>query len=207
MSASDACGCLTTTRARWATAAAFCGGFTKRQNGTNSARYSKASGYSTAFAGSLTTAFLIRGVGFSAAEVGAINKVRVPEVGSVVSQGERAWTLVASDNKTVDMLSPVDGTIVEVNDRSARDPRYVTHDPYGAGWLLKIKSSRLAANTKQLLTGGMAKRWIEESCNALCTVNPELGPVSLDGGAPMSGMLRALDPDNWDQVAKTFFLS
>ena len=139
--------------------------------------------------------------------VGPINRVRVPPVGANVSQGEKAWTLVASDAKTVDMLSPVDGVVLEVNDRSARDPRYVTNDPYGEGWLLKIKASRLAANTRQLLSGNMARRWIEEACNTLCTVSPELGPVSLDGGAPVSGMLRAIDPEHWDDVAKTFFLA
>jgi glycine cleavage system H protein len=139
--------------------------------------------------------------------VGAINAVDLPAVGSVLTQGDRAWTLVASDAKTVDMVSPVDGTVLEVNDRTACDPRQVTHDPYGAGWLLRVRGSRLAANARQLLSGGLAKRWIEESCNTLCTVSPELGPVSLDGGAPVSGMLRAIDPDNWDQLAKTFFLS
>jgi glycine cleavage system H protein len=139
--------------------------------------------------------------------VGPINAVRLPEVGSAVSQGEKAWTLVAGDSKTVDMVSPVDGVVVAVNGQTARDPRYLTHDPYGDGWLLKIQSSRLAANARQLLSGGMAKRWIEEACNTLCTVSPELGPVSLDGGAPVSGMLRAIDPEHWDQTAKTFFLS
>lgn len=139
--------------------------------------------------------------------VGAINAVQLPEVGTGLSQGERGWTLVASDARTIDMVSPVDGTVLEVNDQAARDPRCVTHDPYGAGWLLKIKSSKLAANTRQLMSGGLARRWIEESCNTLCTVSPELGPVSLDGGAPVSGVLRELDPEHWDQLARTFFLS
>jgi glycine cleavage system H protein len=138
--------------------------------------------------------------------VGALRAVRLPDVGAALVQGEKAWTLVASDAKTVDMVSPVDGLVLEVNAGAAGDPRPLAQDPYGEGWLLKIKPSRAAANARQLLSGSMARRWVEETCNALSTLSPEMDAVSFDGGAPVAGMLSAVDPQHWDETAKRFFL-
>ena len=49
---------------------------------------------------------------FAAKLVGPLSRISLPAVGAAVGQGEMAWRMVADDGKTVDMLSPVDGTIV-----------------------------------------------------------------------------------------------
>jgi len=139
--------------------------------------------------------------------VGPVRTIDLPEPGAAITQGERAWTLAGDDGKTVDMLAPVDGTIVEVNRRALESPAAAAADPYGDGWLLKIRPSRPAVNLKQLLAGSMARRWTEDSWESLLRLNPEVGPVSVDGGQPVSGMARAADPEYWDQVAREFFLT
>jgi glycine cleavage system H lipoate-binding protein len=53
--------------------------------------------------------------------VGKASEIRLPEVGEKLGQGEKAWSL-ASDSKSVDMLSPVDGTVVAVNDEVLSSP-------------------------------------------------------------------------------------
>jgi glycine cleavage system H lipoate-binding protein len=144
---------------------------------------------------------------FSQKLVGEVSAIRLPEVGARLSQGEKAWSLV-SDSKTVDMLSPVDGMVVAVNPHVLASPGHLNRDPYGDGWLLRMRAPRLAANLKQLLSGGLAKRWMEEVCeNLRMMMDPDLGRVYADGGLPIHGMARGLNPSRWDEVARTFFLT
>lgn len=139
--------------------------------------------------------------------VGRVSAITLPKVGSRVGQGEKGWSL-ASDAKSVDMLSPVDGTVVAVNEAVLASPESLNLDPYGEGWLLKVRAPRRTANVKQLLSGTLAKRWMEDVCeNLRAMMSPDLGRVYQDGGLPIQGMARGLDPANWDQVARTFFLT
>jgi len=139
--------------------------------------------------------------------VGKVSAIVLPEVGSRIAQGEKGWSLV-SDGKSVDMLSPVDGVVVAVNDKALASPDGINRDPYGDGWLLKVRAPRLAANARQLLSGSLAKRWMEEVCDNLRgMMEPSLGRVYQDGGVPVDGMARNLNPERWDQVARSFFLT
>lgn len=131
----------------------------------------------------------------------------LPAVGTPVSQGERAWALV-SDGRSVDMLSPVDGTVVAVNEKVLAEPDVLDRDPYGEGWLVKVRASRIAANAKHLLKGSLAHRWIEEACEGLqAAMTPDLGRVYQDGGLPVSGMAKSIDPARWDAIARRFLLT
>lgn len=139
--------------------------------------------------------------------VGRVSAIALPEVGSRVGQGEKGWSLV-SDSKSVDMLSPVDGIVVAVNTGVAASPERLSREPYGDGWLLKVRAPRPTANVKQLLSGTLAKRWMEEVCGRLqAMMTPDLGRVYQDGGLPIDGMARGLDPAHWDEVARAFFLT
>lgn len=139
--------------------------------------------------------------------VGRVSALALPAVGAQVGQGEKGWSLV-SDSKSVDMLSPVDGTVVAVNDRVMAAPETVNPDPYGDGWLLKVRAPRLTANVKQLLSGSLTKRWMEEVCEDLrARITPDLGQLYQDGGLPIEGMARGLESEKWDEVARAFFLT
>lgn len=138
--------------------------------------------------------------------LGRMEAIQLPELGSFVRQGEPAWTL-RSDSKSVNMLSPVDGTVVAIN-QNASSVAAGDCDPYDGGWLFKVKSPRLAANEKTLLHGVLARRWMEESCAALRgRMDPELGRVYQDGGLPVAGMARSIEPVSWDELARSFFLT
>jgi hypothetical protein len=106
------------------------------------------------------------------------------------------------------MLSPVDGTVVAVNERAKANPDILSSDPYGDGWLLRVRVPRFKANSTGLLSGKVARRWMEEVCRELSGgISPELGLLAQDGGLPVEGMARSLDPVNWDKVARKFFLT
>jgi glycine cleavage system H lipoate-binding protein len=139
--------------------------------------------------------------------VGPLDALELPRVGSALRQGEPALGLVA-DAKRVAVLSPVDGPVVAVNEEALRTPAGVREDPYGRGWLLRVKPERWRANASQLLSGGLARRWIEEVAERLRgELSPALGVALQDGGQPVDGIAKELLPHAWDELARRYLLS
>lgn len=75
--------------------------------------------------------------------------VEVPEVGKALSKGGAA-AVVESVKAASDVYSPLSGEVVAANDSLGSSPELVNSDPYGAGWLFKLKPSN-AAELQQLL--------------------------------------------------------
>jgi glycine cleavage system H protein len=71
-------------------------------------------------------------------ELHEIVMVELPAVGTTVKMGEVFGT-VDSVKATSDLFAPIDGEIVEVNEKLEEAPELVNNDPYGEGWLLVIK--------------------------------------------------------------------
>ena len=139
--------------------------------------------------------------------VGPLAAVDLPRVGTTIEQGTPGWQLKV-DSKSVPMISPITGRVLEINEAALSDPGTVNSDPYGHGWLLKVESPRLAANTKQLLAGRAARDLMASSWDDLSTMlSPAVGAVMHDGGAPINGFARALDEENWDAIARRFLLT
>jgi glycine cleavage system H lipoate-binding protein len=139
--------------------------------------------------------------------VGRIDAVDLPHAGARVSQGEKGWTLTA-DSRIIPMISPVDGEVVAVNAAALRHPGVINADPYGSGWLLKVKATKLSANSRNLLSGNVARRMVEEALNGIRLQSGEsLGIVYQDGGVPVSGMAKALYGEEWDGAVRELFLT
>jgi glycine cleavage system H protein len=66
--------------------------------------------------------------------------VETPKVGRSVKKGE-ACCVVESVKAAFDIYAPVSGEIVAVNADAAKNPALVNSEPYGKGWLFKIKAS------------------------------------------------------------------
>ena len=62
----------------------------------------------------------------------------LPDVGDHVFEGD-SFGEVESVKAVSDLYSPVDGEVTAVNDKLVNDPSGVTSDPYGEGWLIKVK--------------------------------------------------------------------
>ncbi len=91
--------------------------------------------------------------------VGSIQAIKVPAAGATVGQGEKGWTLQV-DGQDVDMLSPVDGKVVAVNDKVLANPQLAKTDPYGEGWLVAVKADEGTDITK-LLTWEQYQKHLE----------------------------------------------
>lgn len=75
--------------------------------------------------------------------------VEVPEVGRSLKQGD-ACAVVESVKAASDVYAPVAGTVVAVNDALAQAPELVNQDPYGKGWIMRLKPSEALASADLL---------------------------------------------------------
>ena len=75
---------------------------------------------------------------FGQNELAEIVYIDLPDLGTEVLQGSPFGTIEAM--KTVaELISPASGEVLEVNETLESDPRQVNIDPYGDGWMIKIK--------------------------------------------------------------------
>jgi glycine cleavage system H protein len=80
---------------------------------------------------------------FAQDELGDIVYVEQPKVGDTVTQNEQ-FGVVESVKTVSDLYSPVSGEVVEVNDEVSSSPELINKEPYGAGWIVKVKTSDAA---------------------------------------------------------------
>lgn len=81
--------------------------------------------------------------------LGDLVYVETPEVGQQITAGEQAG-VVESVKTASDIHAPVSGTVVEINANLEDDPDFVNDDPYGKGWIYKIKPDNMADVEKLL---------------------------------------------------------
>jgi glycine cleavage system H protein len=97
--------------------------------------------------------------------IGRASFIDLPRVGAFLKQGEKGWKM-GGESISLDVLSPVDGEVLAVNDRALQDPQAVNRDPYGSGWLLKVRVPKTEDNTVHLLSGEPAEAWMKETVEA-----------------------------------------
>jgi glycine cleavage system H protein len=84
--------------------------------------------------------------------LGEVVYVDLAGAGREVRRGEALGSLEA-EKMVRPVPAPVSGTVVDVNDAVLAAPRLLNSDPYGGGWLFKIRATRWAAECHELLHG------------------------------------------------------
>jgi len=100
---------------------------------------------------------------YAQSELGDIVYVELPSKGSQVVAGEEFGT-VESVKAVSEIFSPISGEVLEVNAGLAAKPETINKDPYGDGWLLKIKLAD-AKDLDSLMTAAEYRKYIEEEAN------------------------------------------
>ncbi len=77
---------------------------------------------------------------YAQSELGDVVFVELPEVGSTISKGDTFGTIEAV-KAVADLFAPVSGEVIEVNEKLGAEPETVNKDPYGEGWMIKVKIS------------------------------------------------------------------
>lgn len=86
---------------------------------------------------------------YAANALGDIVYVELPKAGSTIEQFGNVG-VIESVKAVSDLFTPMSGEVVEVNGALENDPAAVNREPYGAGWLLKLRLSN-SGETKSLL--------------------------------------------------------
>lgn len=77
---------------------------------------------------------------YAVEQLGDVVFVDMPEVGRQINKGD-IFGAIESVKAVSDLYSPVSGEVIEVNGELDANPALINDDPYGEGWLIKLKLS------------------------------------------------------------------
>ena len=80
---------------------------------------------------------------YAQGELGDIVYIELPKVGAKFGQHDVFGTIEAV-KAVSELFSPIAGEIIAINDRLDKEPALVNSDPYGAGWMIRIKPSNVS---------------------------------------------------------------
>src|SRR5579863_10074393 len=144
---------------------------------------------------------------FASKLIGKIESIALPQRGRWVRQGQKIWTIFR-DGKSVDMVSPIEGTVTAINEAVMKDPELARKDPYGEGWLLTVQAPDSKINFRNLMGGTLARLWTESSALHLQSRMPmAVGALAQDGGVAVDDITAHLPDEDWATLTKEFFLS
>jgi hypothetical protein len=136
-----------------------------------------------------------------------VERITLPQRGQWIRQGQKVCT-IHRDGAAVDMVSPIEGSVADINEAIVRNPELANKDPYGEGWLITVQSPDAKTNFRNLLGGALARWWTEESASRLQRKMPMmLGALAQDGGVAMDNVTVHMPDQDWAALAKEFFLS
>ncbi len=146
---------------------------------------------------------------FAAKLLGKVDHINLPQRGQWIRQGQKIWT-VHRDGVKVDMVSPIEGSVADINDAALREPGLARKDPYGEGWLVTVQSPDAKTNFRNLLGGALARWWMEEASGRLQKRIPAfamVGAVAQDGGVAVGNLTADMKDQEFAEIAKEFLLS
>jgi len=98
---------------------------------------------------------------FAQDALGELVHYEAPDVGSTVSK-DASYGEVESVKAVSDLISPLSGEVLEVNQKVVDAPETVNDDPYGDGWLIRIRMST-PGERDQLLSVGEYRKVLEDA--------------------------------------------
>ena len=92
-------------------------------------------------------------------ELGDVVFVELPQVGTQLDMGDELGS-IESVKAVSELFSPVGGEVVEVNEKLADKPELVNTDPYGDGWMIRIKLTD-ATEADELMSAEEYEEYVE----------------------------------------------
>jgi glycine cleavage system H lipoate-binding protein len=133
--------------------------------------------------------------------------IEVPERGQWIRQGQRIIAM-RHDGEALELVSPMEGMVVQVNEKVLQEPGLAQRDPYGEGWLLMVNAPDAKTNFRNLLQGSVAKRWMAESAAALrAAFTSQALATAQDGGVATNDLGTQLPPEQRTRLEAELFLT
>jgi len=144
---------------------------------------------------------------FASKLLGKVDKILLPQRGQWIRQGQKLLSLERNGVK-VDMVSPIEGSVNEINEALAQNPEMAHQDPYGEGWLVSVQAPDAKTNFRNLLGGALARGWMEKAATRLRRRMPQFaGALAQDGGVAVDDLSTAIGEPELVELAHEFFLS
>ena len=141
---------------------------------------------------------------FALKVLGEADALDLPLIGKELDQSKAGWGLKRKDN-LADVLSPVDGVIMEVNSKVRENPRLANNEPYGDGWLFMVRTPDVKGTMNKLMVDQDSLSWINEEVSQLETMIEEVaGPLAADGGYLANDVYGNLPDLGWKNLTQKF---
>jgi len=144
---------------------------------------------------------------FGARLAGKVDAITLPKRGQWLRQGQKFATLERA-GRHVDLVSPVEGEVTDVNEKLITEPAAANMDPYGQGWFVSVLSPELKVSFRNLLNGSLARKWMTDAAQQLQMRLPAMaGAVAQDGGLAVRDITPEIPSVKWDEITREFFLT
>ena len=104
------------------------------------------------------------------------------------------------------MRSPITGRVIEKNEMVLNNPSLMNSSPYGDGWVLKVRPSKISVQLRNLFTGRDASRWQDSEraeLGRLFSGTPAL--MYQEGGVLLRNLADRCSDEEWNAIARQFF--
>jgi glycine cleavage system H protein len=140
--------------------------------------------------------------------IGAVEKVTLPSEGDIVAPAVAEISLGVRGH-SLHLSSPMRGNVVETNLDLLKDPSLIHKDPYGMGWLVRLKAREDDGDAWGKYTVRKPLEWLKDQASLVrdfLVMNSQQGePVTMqEGGLPMDGVLQNFNEGVWRDFGRTF---
>jgi len=143
---------------------------------------------------------------------GEVRLTGLRTAGTYIKKGEQL-ALIEQGGKQLKIYSPVSGTITDTNAGLVESPEILNTDPYGMGWVCKVKPTEWKTETNGYYLADDAVIWVKNEldrfkdflAHSVTRYSPETAMVVLqDGGEFCDNPLRELPDEVWQDFQKSF---
>jgi glycine cleavage system H lipoate-binding protein len=136
--------------------------------------------------------------------LGRADAFDLPLMGKELDKDRAGWGLKRKDH-LADVLSPVDGVIMEVNSEVRERPGLANERPYEHGWLFMVRTPNPKETIKRLVADADSLDWMRGEVNTLENMIEEVaGPLAADGGYLADDIFGKIPQLGWGNLTKTF---
>jgi glycine cleavage system H protein len=140
--------------------------------------------------------------------IGGIEGVLAPRIGQEVTP-VLASIAVGVRGRSMKLSSALSGKVVDVNDEIFENPSLVLSDPYGKGWLMRVRTSQRHREDSGLFAVESPREWLRHQTalvrDFIAMHGSQGTPAMLqEGGLPVQGVLQQFDQRLWDEFSRSF---
>jgi len=147
---------------------------------------------------------------------GKVNFISLKNPGEVINRGD-LLTEIEQDGKRLSLFSPISGEITSSNLMLEESPEIINKDPYGKGWIYKVKPKDWVKETNSCLLGDEATEWSEKEMTRFkdfltggpmrkFSSEPSMALLQ-DGGEIRENILSELPDEVWHEFQEKFLNS